>query len=162
MRSIWMLSVLLFVGGICAAQDTNFPVGPQYLMTTDSMQFLHPIATPSLSLNAPLPSGPALPEAETTAETPAYTQNPALETQADLFPIYYGYPRVSVVEVTEPEETPSLPESMTGVMGGFTSASALEAQGYGAPLGEISSYWKAHKTAPRIYTNADIQRLPSK
>jgi len=50
MRLFRRYSLLLMLAGICAAQDTNFQVGPQYLITTGSPMLLHPIVPPSLSL----------------------------------------------------------------------------------------------------------------
>jgi len=161
MRPAGLLCLVLAVGGWCAGQDTNFPVGPQYLITTDSM-FLHNIATPTLSLGAPLPEAPAIPETAAPVENQTYGVNPALAQQADLFPIYYGYPRVSEVELTSPEETTAVPGSITGVVSGFTSTDSLRELGYGIPLGDAASYWKAHRTTPHVYTNADIQRLHPK
>ena len=54
--------LLFALMGIGAAQDTNFPAGPQYLITFDSPMFARPLATPSLSLNAPLADIPPLPK----------------------------------------------------------------------------------------------------
>ena len=51
MRLASLFCFLIALAGISAAQDTNFPVGPQYLITGDSPMFLHPIATPTLSLS---------------------------------------------------------------------------------------------------------------
>jgi|SRR5579859_3539851 len=159
MRFAGSFLVLFAAVGFTAAQDTNFATGPQYLVTGDAM-FLHPISTPSLSLNTPLP---ALPPESETAQPPAneaYLQNPGLEHQADLFPIYYGYTRVNVVELASPEATPTIPESLSNFGYVATDAETQRELGYGIPLGDVASYWKAHKPgAPRVYTNADIQRL---
>ena len=54
MRSFVCACCLLVLAGICWAQDTNFPVGPQYLMTFGSPLLARPIATPSLSFETPL------------------------------------------------------------------------------------------------------------
>jgi hypothetical protein len=36
----------------------------------------------------------------------------------------------------------------------------LREWGYGVTLGEIASFWKSHKPhTPRVYTNADVDRL---
>ena len=44
---------------------------------------------------------------------------------------------------------------------GMTTARSLNESGYGVPLGDTASYWKTHKAhAPRVYTNADVERLP--
>src|SRR5690348_12148129 len=42
-----ILEVALFA--LAQNRETNFPVGPQYLVTTPSTLFLQPIATPSAS-----------------------------------------------------------------------------------------------------------------
>jgi len=51
-----LLSLLVLpLAGLSLAQDANFPAGPQYLVTSGSPMLLRSIATPSLSLNAPMP-----------------------------------------------------------------------------------------------------------
>lgn len=51
-----LLSFLVFsLAGLSFAQDTNFPAGPQYLITTSSPMLLHTIATPSLSFSSAIP-----------------------------------------------------------------------------------------------------------
>ena len=57
MRLDTMLVPLFVLVGISFAQETNFPVGPQYLVTTGSPMLLRPIATPSLSLGEAAPFG---------------------------------------------------------------------------------------------------------
>ena len=159
MRLTGLLLVLFAAVGFAGAQDTNFATGPQYLVTGDAM-FLHPISTPSLSLNAPLPALPTEPETAQPAANATFVQNPGLEHQADLFPIFYGYTRVNVVELESPETTPAIPESLGNFGYVVTDARTLRELGYGIPLGDVASYWKAHKpNASRVYTNADIQRL---
>ena len=162
MRFIGLLSLLLAIAGICAAQDTNFSVGPQYLATTRSL-FLQPIATPSINLDAPLPPIPELPDVGPHVEDQAYVPDPLASKQPDLLPIYYGYPMLSVVDLTSTEQTPELPTSITGVgYSGFTTVETLREIGYGVPLADAASYSKAHSPrAPRLYTNADIKRLPT-
>jgi hypothetical protein len=154
-------AVLLFaIFGVAAAQDTNFATGPQYLMTTDAM-LLRPISTPSLSFNAPLPPVPQFIITGIEEADVSYVPNPNLQGQADLFPIYYGYPQTTVVELVSPEETPELPGSITGAgFGGETDAQTLREMGYGVPLGDAALYWKTHRLqAPRVYTNADTQKF---
>ena len=159
MRFAGLLLILFAAVGFAGAQDTNFATGPQYLVTGDAM-FLHSISTPSLSLNTPLPELPSEPETAQPATNAAYVQNPGLEQQADLFPIYYGYTTVNVVELASPETTPTIPESLSNFGYVATDAQALRHLGYGIPLGDVASYWKTHKpSVPRVYTNADIQRL---
>src|SRR5882724_1764191 len=106
---------VLVLTGVSAAQETNFSVGPQYLMTYGSPLFALPIATPSLSLGeAPISMVRGSSEADTGGVVIATT--PGLQGQADLFPIYYGVPRVSVIEISEPAtSSQTLPASITNV-----------------------------------------------
>lgn len=152
---------LIVLTAISAAQDTNFSAGPQYLMTNGSPLFAQPIATPSLALGTPLPGIPSLPAVGPVIGNQPYIANPGLEGQADLFPIYYGYPRISVVELASVEESIELPESILDLgVGKMTDVQSLRARGYGVTLPEAASYWKTHEGhASRIYTNADIERL---
>jgi hypothetical protein len=147
--------------GISAAQDTNFPVGPQYLMTSGSPMFAQPIATPSLSLEAPLPPIPGLPEIEPVIGSQPFIANPELAHEADLFPIYYGYPMPSVVELSSAEPPREVPASIVDVgVVRMTDVQSLRERGYGVPLGVAASLSKAHKPhATRVYTNADVERL---
>jgi hypothetical protein len=183
MRFTHLLCLLFLVCGICLAQspdydlnrDTNFSVGPQYLVTSGSPTFLRPIATPSLSFS----SAPATaPEDETESAAakeglpaPPFTQFP------DLLSVYYGAPpqsqpkasaaaeeqtgRVSEIEMSATTPPSSLPASIVNV--GVTEmldAQSLRERGYGVALADVALYWKAHKPhAPRLYTNADVERL---
>jgi hypothetical protein len=92
-----------------------------------------------------------------------FIENPAIQNQADLFPIYYGYPMAPVVIIVSNEELVGLPASITGAgVTGFTNMQSLRERGFGVPLAEASSFWKTHKPhATRVYTNADIDRLHS-
>ena len=152
---------LLFVlAGISAAQDMNFAVGPQYLMTSGSPMFARPIATPTLSLDAPLPSLPSLPEVGPPVADQPFVPNPEIQGP-DLLPIYYGYPMPSVVELTSTEAASEVPQSIinAGVVG-MTNVQSLRERGYGVTLGESALFWKSHKLpASRLYTNADVERL---
>ena len=142
------------------ARDTAFSQRPQYLATGDAT-FSHSISTPTVSLDAPLPSVPSLPEVGPPVTDQSYVANPDLRHEANLFPIYYGYPMVSVVELTGAEPSKPLPASITGV--GYTvilNPQNLRELGYGVTVGEAASYWKAHKPGVNhVYTNADIERL---
>jgi hypothetical protein len=155
------LCFLLFVlAGISAAQDMNFAVGPQYLMTSGSPMFARPIATPTLSLDAPLPSMPSLPEVGPPVADQPFVSNPGIQGP-DLLPIYYGYPTPSVVELTSTGPPSEVPQSIidAGVVG-MTNVQSLRERGYGVTLGESASFWKSHKHhASRLYTNADVERL---
>jgi hypothetical protein len=167
---------LLFLIGSAVAQDTNFAAGPQYLLTGSPL-LAHSIATPTLSLDAPLPPvEPAsfnFPEAASEAATEVpFTTNPQLEHQADLIPIYYGADNhygvsTAVVEISFPvgatEFSAALPASI--VESGVTElvdAQALRIRGHGVTVAEAAAYWKTHKlTARRSFTNEDVRRLHS-
>ncbi|HEY3972624.1 MAG TPA: hypothetical protein VGM18_06445 [Candidatus Sulfotelmatobacter sp.] len=177
MRSATFL-FLLAVATISAAQDTNFAAGPQYLITNNST-FLQPIATPSLSLSAPLPSYTG-PGNEALPEPPSPFAGPP--PQPDLTRIFWGEPQKSEkvrsengnenenvggnateIEISSAPLPRPLPGSIlnTGVTG-MTTAQSLHELGFGVTLGETADFWKTHRPhAPHIYTNADIERLGS-
>jgi hypothetical protein len=164
MRLSASLGILIVLAGLsAAAQDTNFSVGPQYLMTSGSPLFAQPIATPSMWLEAPLPGIPSLPQVGPSVENEPFVANPELRRQADLFPVYYGYQPISIVEISSAQPLQELPASITDAgVTGMTDAESLRARGYGMPLGDTASFWKYHKLrANRIFTNADVQRLHS-
>lgn len=151
--------------GMAFGQDTNFATGPQYL-AYGSPLFARPISTPSLSLSGP-PLGAGASNATEGLVAGADIQTPALQRHADanLFPIYYGAPRASVIEISFPAEPSSmwLPASIldTGVWQ-ITTAQAREGRGYAVTLVEAAAHGKAHaRHATRVYTNDDIARLHS-
>jgi hypothetical protein len=157
---VGIVCCFVILGGIAAAQETNFPVGPQYLMTNGSPLFARPIATPSLSLEPGATTGGGT--AALAAENEPFTTNPVLQGQADLFPIFYGVPRVSVIEISAPESSSrTLPTSITDVgVTEMTDLFSLRQRGFGVTLPEAASYWKQNKRpASHVYTNADIERL---
>ncbi len=87
--------------------------------------------------------------------------NPELPHQADLFAVYYGYPMASVVELSSAEPPRELPATLldSGVVV-TNDAPSVREQESGITLGEEALFWKTHKPhAPRIYTNADVERL---
>src|SRR5579863_3769327 len=169
MRISALLCLLTLVTGYSAAQDTNFAVGPQYLLTGSPL-LARPLATPSMSLDAPLP--PVPPSITTSPEPEAgttFTASPEAERQADLIPIYYGasnhyqVPGGSVVEVSAPEgageSLAELPASLDSGVSGPTDIQTLQTRGYGVTLGEAAKYWKTHKVPARhIFSNKDITR----
>jgi hypothetical protein len=164
MRCRGLICLPLALLGVSLAQNTNFGSGPNYLITTDSTQFLRPIATPSLSLNAPLPPLPSLPEIGPAVTNQPYTTTPELQDQANLFPIYYGYPRIVDVELTPTQTSRELPASMneTGFMD-VPSQVWLRQHGYGVALAKVAANAKAHRRTPgHVYTNEDIERLHAK
>jgi hypothetical protein len=160
MRSVWFC-VPFLLAAFAVAQSTNFPVGPQYLITTSSPNLLRPLATPTLSLDLPLPPLPTLPEVGPAVEGVPYVSNSPVEGQGDLFPIFYGYPRLNVVEIISPGHSLNLPASVadTGTAN-VPSASVLD--GLQTSLGEAVANWKAsRRIATRLYSNADVERLPA-
>ena len=161
MRLASLFSLLFALMGISAAQEMNFPPGPRYLMTSGSPLFARSLATPTLSLDTPLPPLPSLPEVGPVVSDQPFIPNPQLQQGPDLFPIYYGYPRPSVIELVSTEQPRELPASIVDPgVAGITNAQSLRDWGYGAPLGDTASFWKTHRPhAPRVYTNADVERL---
>lgn len=161
-----LLALLLGLAGLSAAQDANFQVGPQYLIPSGSPLFLQPIATPSLSLGSALPQpAPGLGVPESTARANEETievVSAVLDAQQQTFlpSIYYGFPRVNVVEIAL-GETVSLPASILGSgVVEFTTPQALRERGYGVTLPEAAARSRAHKgAARRVYTNDDLERL---
>jgi hypothetical protein len=161
---------LLVLVGFSAAQDSNFPVGPQYLMNYGSPIFARPIATPSLSLGTPVVVSEITQDNVAAADNETVAHIPEFQPQIDLFPIYYGLPRVSVIELSfrEPGESSAslhpLPTGIveTGVVE-LTDMQSLRLRGYGVTLPEAAAYWKARRISPpRVYTNVDTERLRSR
>jgi len=169
MRLAGCLLILVVFAGISAAQstDTNFPVGPQYLITTDSTLFLRPIATPTLSFQQPSPPPPAM-EVNPGTDVELAAPPPAILTQPDLSRVLWGddwvdyvtgVKRTSVIEISG-TANPKLPPGLfdPGVTG-MTNGKSLRAQGYGLSLGEVSAISKSGPHATHVYTNDDIRRL---
>lgn len=158
LRGIFLLPILL--AGISVAQSTNFQAGPQYLITTESSQFLRPIATPSLSLDNPLPPLPSLPQSAPVVSNQSYIANPELEDRPNLFPIYYGYPEIPAVFLIS-ADAPASPTSLNET--GFASiptAQYLREHGYGETLAQAAAYRRLHRNAAaHVYTNEDLERL---
>jgi hypothetical protein len=164
--------VLLFtLAELSSAQDTNFPVGPQYLITSGAPLLQRPIATPSMSFD----SGLTQPQVTEVAAQPTsnvsettYDAVSAIldaEKQMALVSIYYGYPTPSVVELAfseaGEEETVSMPASIfeSGVVE-LTSAQALRERGYGVTVAEAAARSWSHKSSERhVYTNDDVERM---
>jgi hypothetical protein len=172
MRLAGAFMFFVVLSGVLAAQDTNFPSGPEYLVTTSSSLFLHPIATPSMSLEAVPVESTYVEEASAQEVTPP----PSGGLQANFYRpgVYWGdawvqhvtgqnapaSETVSEIEITSPQNTPPLPASLVEVgVTRITDAQSILASGYGLTLGEVSAYWKARQRVPRVYTNADIARL---
>jgi len=164
MRFATLLCLLLSVAAICVAQDTNFAVGPQYLMNYGSPLFFQPIATPTLSLGL-LPASSAVAATEVSAGE--QSAQASARVQTDLPRIYYGEPKttgesvekISEIEITSTQPS-SLPASILNVGVEMTDAKSLRERGYDMTLGEAAAFWKARRVhASRVYTNADIARL---
>ncbi len=161
MRLASLLFLPVALAGISLAQSTDFSVGPQYLVTSPTPQFLRPIATPSISLNAPLKPLPELPAVGPTVTNQPYVSNPELQHQADLFPIYYGYPPIADIELVSTGSTQELPASIndTGYLN-VPNAQSLRSMGLGLTLAQAAAYSKAHKKrTTHVYTNEDLKRL---
>jgi len=165
------LFLVLSTIGIAFGQDTTFLTGPQYLMNSDSMRngspsFLRPISTPTMSLtDPPLEVGASNATGVLIAGAENQTVSPPSSDalyKADLFPIFYGEPTASTIEISflsEPSANESPAIFDTGVWQ-MTTAQALRERGYGISLVEGAAYGKAHtRHANRLYTNADIDRL---
>jgi hypothetical protein len=170
MPTRFLLCMLLMVGG-AYAQESNFASGPQYLMNSVSPLFARPIATPSLSFDTPsLFTRPGTGEyggSASSEQEPLATVS-ELQGQADLFPLYYGVPRVSVINLSFRESRGGRPQS--GLPAGFvepgvvelTDVASLRLRGYGVTLPEAAAYWKGrHESLPHVYTNKDIEDLRS-
>jgi hypothetical protein len=160
MRFSHLLLLLVGLTGFSLAQETNFSVGPQYLSITGPSIFLQPIATKSISLDTPLSPVPSPRE---VAPPASFVSNPVLEGEADLFPIYYGYPPLPVIWLvgTQPEQ---LPESITTVSYiEFVDAQTLRERGIGVSVAEAAAFSKGHRSrAAKVYTNDDLERFHQK
>jgi hypothetical protein len=158
--------------GIAFSQDSNFAMGPQYLMNHGSPLLARPISTPSISLAGPLPEAGAS-DATGVLSAGAGAQNvpppnPDALPKIDLFPIYYGGPPVGEnrqISFSYPAEPSSLPAEIppsisdNGVWQ-MTTAQELRERGYGVALAEAATNGKTRsRRANRVYTNADIERL---
>jgi hypothetical protein len=181
---LWV-SFIFILGGISAAQDTNFASGPQYLITGQSPMFLHSIETPSLSFGPSSAIAPPVTtkniEASQVVETPT-----SAPSGVDLTEIYWGKPentantgeteasesetsavqntqvQASDIEISGTNPTQPLPASLfdTGVTG-IADAQSLHERGYGVSIAESAAYWKAHQSRPvRTFTNKDVERTP--
>lgn len=113
MRLQPFLVLLIVLVGISAAQETNFSVGPQYLITTDNPILLRPIATPSLSLGEQTPAG--------TSELPAFAPD---ETIVYLQNVYWGDHHAEEVFARRLETPNMTPEQTAGYMNFVASQTA--------------------------------------
>ena len=166
---LWLMLVGLSAAQISRAQETNFAVGPQYVITSGSPLFARPIVPPSMSFDLP-PVEAAVPTVNSVVHEPSdvvLETPPELQGQADLFPVYYGVPPIPVVIINYREpfgrEMPS--QSLAAgaadiAVVAMTDVQSLRQHGYGVTVAEASQYWRGHKAAARrTYTNQDIERL---
>jgi hypothetical protein len=170
MRICSFVFLLLALGRLASAQETDFAVGPQYLITFGSPLFARPIVPPSYSFDLP-PAETVVPSvgsdivhepSDGVIETPS-----ELQGQADLQPIFYGVPPIPVVVIghldssEERGSSANVPASIgVSVAAEMTDVESLRQRGYGVTLAEAAGYWKSHKVhAPRVYTNEDVTRL---
>lgn len=188
MRQVQLCSVVLvafLVGALtiaCSAQtaaqseadrETNFPVGPQYLITTPSTLLLMPIATPELSLSeAPqTPSNAAFLQQGLTEEPQPLST--ALPPHTNFAQIDWGLPQPppslapapTVMWVSSVAPSSNLPPDFMDVgVSAIVDLSTLHEMGYGWSVAEAAHYWKTHEPKPhakRVYTNADLEHPPS-
>lgn len=153
-----LCTLILEVALFASAQnrETNFPVGPQYLVTTPSTLFLQPIATPSASAAQML--GMVSPQ---TGQAEPVTIN---GQQANLPAIYWGWTspgQTTIWAALSPAFSSGLPADFLELgVGAIVTAEWLQEFQRNNNVAEASRYWKTHTNrAARVYTNADIERL---
>jgi len=163
MRLYFVIGIVTVVAGLATAQETNFPAGPQYLITGSPL-LLQPISTPSLNLGAP----PASTIAEGSSESQVVPAPAAPQAEANLPRIYWGEPttgesaneNVSEIEFTPSQPIPGLPKSLDVGVAEITDPQSLASRGFGMTLAEAAAFWKARRThTPHVYTNDDLARL---
>ena len=125
MRLSLFLILSVFLVGISSAQSTNFPVEPQYLITTSSTMMIRPIATPSLSLGEGQPVTASVSAAEIN---PEQASSPSRPSDTYLGSVYWGKHK-STDLVARCLDTPSMAPSdtawyMNAVSNQLVSASA--------------------------------------
>src|SRR5258708_30464033 len=152
--------------GIASSQDSNFSVGPQYLMNYGSPMFMRPIATPTLSLSETAPVALAAPEASSSASSVGNSaeSSAAVPGPSDLASVYWGSRESetavetgAVIEVSGAAHPTNLPASILNVgVQETVDAQELRQRGVGMSVSEASAFWKGHKArAVRVFTNRD-------
>lgn len=151
-------AVMLELGLLATAQSrqTDFPVGPQYLVTTPSTLFLQPIATPSMS--AAQAFGMVSPQ---TGQAEPIVIN---GQQANMPAIFWGWNspgQTSVWAVLSSVVSNGLPADFIDLgVGAIVTNEWLEEFQRNNSVAEASRYWKTHTNrAARRYTNVDIELL---
>lgn len=165
MRFSLLAIFLLMLPAFAFAQDTNFNNGPQYLLLGSPM-LARSISTPSYSLaGPPLEVGAHNATAGLHAGTEDHYQsppNPDALPKVDFFPIYYGNPSFSVIEISFSSEASTKPISDRFLNSDVQigDLETLHDRGYGMTLAEAAASSKK-KTghAIHVYTNADVERL---
>src|SRR5215471_5141751 len=149
-----LCTVILEVTLLAAqSRETDFPVGPQYLVTTQSTLFLQPIATPSASASQML----GMVSPQTGQAEPITIQG----EPANLPAIYWGWTspgQTTVWTVLSPAVSSGLPTDFIdlGVSAIVTDEWLREFQ-RNNNLAEASRYWRTNTNrAAHVYTNADI------
>jgi hypothetical protein len=157
-RGSTVCAVIFGVSLLAFAQNrsTDFPVGPQYLVTTPSTQFLEPIATPSATPGQML--GMVPPQ---TGQAEPITIN---GQPANLPAIFWGWnsPGQTAVWATfSPAVSSGLPADFLDLgVGAIVTEEWLQEFQRNSSVAESSRYWRTHTNrAARRYTNADIERL---
>lgn len=156
MHRVRSLIPLLVLAGVAFAQDTNFPVGPQYLITSGSSMLMHPIATPTLSLGeAPVPTLNST-EAAAAQEVPVPVR---VSPQDFLSSVFWGeHPNTETGarRITTPSLTAS--QAWTNVM---EAANQIEAQPAGPPLPSSAGPSTEGSSVIEISSGAPSNTLPA-
>jgi hypothetical protein len=156
---IIVVCALVFTAALLTSaqsRQTDFPVGPQYLVTTPSTLFLQPIATPSASPAQML--GMVSPQ---TGQAEPITIN---NEPVNLPAIYWGWTSPGLTSVWmafPPAVFSGLPADFIDLgVGAIVTDEWLREFQRNNNVAEASRYWKTHTNrAARVYTNADIDRL---
>ncbi len=136
------LLCLLVLAAVSYAQDTNFAVGPQYLITSDSTLLLRPIVTPTLSLGESLP--PIRDASTEQAAVPATSSEPVgLSSQEFFAGVYWG-------EHTPGEVTGRLITTPSLSLSEQSATPSAAATG-GPPAREMQSQAVREESATRIF-----------
>jgi hypothetical protein len=171
--SLLITGLMLTLAGLCAAQETNFSTGPQYLMTNGSALFARPIATPSLSLETQLVQ-PAEHDAASAPQVEPSSQPAENESgrppAVNLFSTYSGIAAVGEVAISFHEPETELITSRRVAASIFDAGvtELLDEQqvrqlGDELTPAEAAVRWRARRAIPsHTYTNDDIDRLRQK
>jgi hypothetical protein len=171
MRVCGLLLFGMTLVGMGAAQDSNFAVGPQYLMNYGSPMFMRSIATPTLSLSESAPVALAAPEATSSSASSAGNSaeiSSAVPQPSDLAGVYWGSHESAasaetgaVIEVRGATPPANLPASILDVgVQETVDAQELRERGVGISVSEASAFWKGHKRrAVRVLTNRDVEKF---